>query len=200
MSRKQVQMHLVCGRCQCGFSRAVWNPTQAPKYCSDACRMEAIGRTFNPGSVPEQRERNRRFVAEVNARTVCAHCGAQPIEWHNPEHVELGRQAYRISRLIQSPRSIAVIRSEIARCTPLCRRCHMAEDGRLRAFLKMASAPKPKADPRPCVECGRLAKPLRRGLCNACSSRHRYYRKTETGEHLGAVQRRTYSESRRLAS
>lgn len=85
-------------------------------------------------TVARQRATNRAYIAEVNARTVCAHCGAQPIEWHNPEHVEQNRQDYRISRLVQQPRNLEVIKAELARCTPLCRRCHMAEDGRLRAF------------------------------------------------------------------
>jgi hypothetical protein len=85
-------------------------------------------------TVARQRAANRAFIAEVNARTVCAHCGAQPIEWHNPEHVEQNRQDYRISRLVQQPRSIEAIKAEMERCTPLCRRCHMAEDGRLRSF------------------------------------------------------------------
>lgn len=79
------------------------------------------------------RARNRAFVAEVNARTVCAHCGGQPIEWHNPEHVELNRQHFRIS-VLQHTASIATIQAEMDRCTPLCRRCHMAEDGRLEKF------------------------------------------------------------------
>ncbi len=78
----------------------------------------------------------RAFVKEVNARTVCAHCGAKKIEWHNPEHVELNRQSYRISRLVGTARSIEVIKAEMARCTPLCRRCHMKEDGRLKRFVE----------------------------------------------------------------
>ena len=81
-----------------------------------------------------KRATNRAYVDSVNARTVCAHCGAQPIEWHNPEHVELNRQDWRIGRMVNLPRSIAAIQAEMDRCTPLCRRCHMAEDGRLGAF------------------------------------------------------------------
>lgn len=79
--------------------------------------------------------RNRAFVDEINTQTVCAHCGTQPIEWHNPEHVALNRQRFRICRMVRG-RSIAAIQAEMARCTPLCRRCHMAEDGRLEAFAR----------------------------------------------------------------
>jgi hypothetical protein len=78
------------------------------------------------------RERNRAYVAEVNDKTVCAHCGAQPIEWHNPEHVELNREAFRIGNMASTGRPIPSIQAEMGRCTPLCRLCHMIEDGRLR--------------------------------------------------------------------
>jgi len=84
--------------------------------------------------VPAARIANRAFINEVNARTVCAHCGAQPIEWHNPDHVEPGRGTYRIGNMVTQPATIAAIQAEIERCTPLCRRCHMKEDGRLRIF------------------------------------------------------------------
>lgn len=113
------------------------------------------------------RARNRAFITEVNARTFCAHCGAQPVEWHNPEHVELNRQAYRISSLVVNRAAIKTIQTEMARCTPLCRRCHMAEDGRLEALRQ--------ANPliTACVECTREAPPLRKGLCSRCYDRKR---------------------------
>lgn len=61
--------------------------------------------------------------------------------------------------------------NEAANIAFLCRRCHMEIDGRLAAFL---SLPKRQPDPpKPCSECGRLMKPLRRGLCGACNERAR---------------------------
>jgi hypothetical protein len=52
----------------------------------------------------------------------------------------------------------------------LCRKCHMQIDGRLEQFIAAGggrqTAPLP---PKPCVICGRLAKPLRRGRCGACN-------------------------------
>ena len=190
--RTKILVNLVCDFCRVSSQRLVWNPTQLAQFCSTACRLAARGYDPNPGTVREQRIRNRAFIKELNARTFCAHCGAQPVEWHNPEHVQLNRQAYRISALVQAPRSIAVIEAELARCTPLCRKCHMAEDGRLSRFYAMASAPKTylHVGLLPCTSCSKPAKPLRRGLCNACNSRERYYRKTETGENWGAVARR----------
>lgn len=81
-------------------------------------------------------DRSRTFVNQLNARTVCAHCGAQPVEWHNPEHVEKERENFRIGRMANTGASIQKIQAEVERCTPLCRRCHMIEDGRMAKFIE----------------------------------------------------------------
>lgn len=195
--RPRFLIAVICQECGATFEKQTFNRTQPPKFCSARCR----GEQKQPGETPRemvrrQRERNRAFVREVNSRTGCAVCGAQPIEWHNPDHVDLNRQAYRISTLVQAPRSIAVIQAEMDRCTPLCRRCHMVEDGRISHFHTMAREPKPVAPPRPCKGCGKPAKPLRRDLCNACESRRRYYRKMESGENVGAAQRRSWRQTK----
>jgi hypothetical protein len=72
------------------------------------------------------------FMAEVKARTVCAQCGGDRIEWHNPEHVEMNRQNFRIGAMVWRGYTVKDIQAELDRCTPLCRRCHMKEDGRMR--------------------------------------------------------------------
>jgi len=141
------------------------------------------------------RARAQAFVAELNARTHCAHCGAQPIEWHNPEHVELNRKGYRISGMAASGASIHRIERELARCTPLCRRCHMAEDGRLAKLIERVTAPRPPVDPKPCVDCSTPYKPLRRGRCMKCDCRHRYYQMTKSGELRGVVSKRAWRSS-----
>lgn len=51
----------------------------------------------------------------------------------------------------------------------LCRRCHMVVDGRLASLAALASQPKTKSPARPCINCGRMAKPLRKGRCGACN-------------------------------
>jgi hypothetical protein len=140
------------------------------------------------------------FVAELNARTFCAHCGAQPIEWHNPEHVKLNRRHYRISHMASNGRPVNEIQDEMTRCTPLCRRCHMAEDGRLKALIERVTAPRTISQGKPCIECTAIAKPLRRGLCNRCASRCVYYAKTESGENHGAVRRRLWDQKRKRAN
>lgn len=124
-----------CEQCRVAFELYASDAARRPaSFCSEACRR-AFRKAQSPGGagiVRRSRERNRAHVAQVNARTVCAHCGAQPIEWHNSDHVLLNRQDWRIGNLVWQPAAIAKIEEEMARCTPLCRRCHMAEDGRFK--------------------------------------------------------------------
>lgn len=113
---------------------------------------------------------NRERIAEVNARTFCSNCGGQPVEWHNPDHVSLNQRLRRISNMIwRNPWS--EIQVELSRCTPLCRRCHMREDGRMQTFVAHGSTSRTPQSPKPCAECHRLSKPRRRGLCGACYAR-----------------------------
>lgn len=124
--------------------------------------------------------RNRAFITALNSRTICAHCGAQPIEWHNPEHVEMHRERYRIGHLVAQGNAIETIEAELARCTPLCRPCHMQEDGRLNRLRK--PGPPKRVLTRaaePCASCTRPYMPLRRGLCSRCYNRdfRRHWRK-----------------------
>ena len=53
----------------------------------------------------------------------------------------------------------------------LCRRCHMRLDGRLEALPQLLSPRRIKQPPKPCSDCERLWKPLRRGRCPTCYSR-----------------------------
>ena len=50
---------------------------------------------------------------------------------------------------------------------PLCRRCHMALDGRLAAMVGRNKQGR-TVPPKPCAQCARLMKPLRLGLCGRC--------------------------------
>jgi len=58
----------------------------------------------------------------------------------------------------------------------LCRRCHMAEDGRLEAFRKLArsNAEKMRKPPRKCRICPRMTTVIRKGRCHTCAM---YYRR-----------------------
>jgi hypothetical protein len=70
----------------------------------------------------------RGCVAIIRDRTFCARCGKQPIEWHNPEHDK--HPLHRVTELVARGYSLERIQDEIAVSTPLCRACHMKEDGR----------------------------------------------------------------------
>lgn len=169
-----------CARCHTPFKRARLT-AQPPKFCSRLC----ASRSRTPQA--ERVSANRAFVSEVNARTTCAQCGAQPIEWHNPEHVELNRELFRIGSLVYRAKNIGEIQAEMDRCTPLCRRCHMAADGRFDTFMKQAL--RSKVEPaKPCIRCERPSKPLRRGLCSRCYDRQRQPQRTQ------------YQRARRLAA
>lgn len=132
--------------------------------------MATDRKSYTRDCLRASRVRNRAYVAEINARTFCAHCGEQPIEWHNPEHVELSRQRYRISDMVNTARSIAAIVAEMARCTPLCRRCHMAEDGRLSTSIEnlVKARHARRSVPLPCLECKETRMLYARGLCKRC--------------------------------
>lgn len=124
--------------------------------------------------VSPNRVRNREiataFLAELNARTVCQVCGGQPIEWHHEDHP--GQPNARVSSLRTQGLSLERIQREIDRCTPLCRSCHMREDGRLVELLKRAPRQAGMVLPSgTCSDCGREFKPLRRGRCFPCYQR-----------------------------
>ena len=163
--------HKRCPRCEADL------PLDA--FGSDRSRSDdkaAVCRSCIKRQREEARTRGRALIAEINAQTVCAHCGTQPVEWHNPEHVELNRQTFRIGFMVSNGRPIEAITAELARCTPLCRSCHMKEDGRL-ATLKQNRGNRPR-NTNPCSNCQQLYFPLRRGLCHACNERQRRAAKT----------------------
>lgn len=153
---------LTCPVCETVFTFTVLTGAHR-KYCSQQC----TNRSWKVKHLAERIATARAFVAEVNARTFCAHCGVQPVEWHNPDHVRLNRRKFRIGDMAGRGKSIEAIQQEMADCTPLCRRCHMAEDGRMTAF--MVQARRSKTQPaKPCIRCQREYKPLRKGHCARC--------------------------------
>lgn len=127
-------------------------------FCSRQCssRWQAAQLAATAASRPSRADRARTrieaataYVDAINAEAFCTQCGAQPVEWHNPEHVELNRQGYRIGRMRSTGASIQKIEAELARCTPLCRRCHMAEDGRLTRFVAAGGGRHPRREDAP---------------------------------------------------
>lgn len=89
-----------------------------------------------------KRARARRMYAA----TICETCGASPAERH---HID-GNTG----------------NNQVTNIQILCRRCHMEIDGRLAIFV--SHRVDNRAPPKPCTNCRRPSKPLRRGLCKAC--------------------------------
>ena len=118
-------------------------------------------------------------IDELRSQTHCKTCGKQPIEWHGEHHPKEPR--LRISNMVDLGYRLEDVLAEVSRCEPLCRSCHMKEDGRTKALIDAASLAnkgKSKVALRPCSQCGTLSL-LRKGLCKRCYHRDymRAYRK-----------------------
>ena len=92
--------------------------------------MKVVEPGHIPGHVgsPEAKAVARAFMVKVRATTKCQRCGRQPVDFHNPAHE--ARPSRRVARLAAMGYPIARIQAEIDASEPLCRRCHMKEDGR----------------------------------------------------------------------
>lgn len=157
----------------CGRNATVSNPLQS-KYGDAGGEVADL-----PGQhVLDKVETKRRmrqaaslaWFREVRAATPCTRCGARPVEYHRAEHVV--RPQDRVSTMASRGEPVEKIAAEIARCEALCRSCHMRVDGRIETFRTSPEV----QPPRECSECGRLFKPLRRGLCAACDQKRRRQR------------------------
>ena len=91
------------------------------------------------------KERAKQHVQQIRAQTICITCGRQPIDWHRVEHEQ--HPTWRIGHMTARGETIKRIDAEIARCTPLCRRCHMTLDGRIKiAIANVKGSPRPKGE------------------------------------------------------
>ena len=142
-------------------------------------------------TVKARRARNRatatEFVTQVNSVTYCEVCGAQPIEWHHDDHPN--KPNSRVSSLRTQGISIARIKEEMDKCTPLCRLHHMALDGRLQALLEAAPFKQGVvyATPKPCTCCGRVTSTPRNGKCVTCDNHHSGRRRGKTDSCTGCT-------------
>jgi len=110
-------------------------------------------------------------VAELRRTTPCAGCGGGPVEWHSDRHI--ASPGRRVANMVADGYKLDDVLVEIAQCKAVCRLCHMTEDGRIVRLHESSKFQKGVVivPPRPCVACGREAKPLRRGKCNRCRMR-----------------------------
>lgn len=121
----------------------------------------------------ESKRLAKEHVSNLRANTFCCHCGNQPIEYHNEEHEQDSNR--RVAHLVALGFPIARINKEIASCRAVCRSCHMLEDGRIKRLQEVKPRQKGKilVKEKPCIRCGTLYKPLRKGLCNKCNHKRR---------------------------
>lgn len=130
----------------------------------------------------ERRVIATEWLREFEKNIPCSHCGAtdKTIDWHGEHHPQ--KPNFRVSSLRTQGASIDRIKKEIEICIPLCRSCHMKEDGRLKNLF--TTQPRQKGsvitEPSPCSCCGKLTKPMRNRMCVTCDNHHsgRRIRKT----------------------
>lgn len=108
------------------------------------CRYKTC-RTCAKLKLDKRRQMAKAYVQKIRATTVCRKCGRQPIEWHSEKHKN--HQHRRVGAMAMAGLPIATIAAEIKRCVPLCRRCHMVNDGRMEiAITNVRTAPRPRGD------------------------------------------------------
>ena len=87
----------------------------------------------------DRRRAKKAIIDKIREETVCANCGKQPIEWHHEEHTIYPNR--RISRMLSKNKTLESILAEINVCVPLCRKCHIRMDGRLRNLRNFSETP-----------------------------------------------------------
>jgi hypothetical protein len=144
----------------------------------------------------ERRARNRAYVAEIRAHTFCARCGAQPVDFHCAEHDE--HPDHRVTRLVGNGSAIERIAREIALCEPLCRRCHMHQDGRIVSFLNSRKEGRQRGEGNPAAvltwEQVREIRRLHAETGESASSLGRRYGMTSTAIRF-VIQGKTWKET-----
>lgn len=151
--------------------------------------------------IPSKQERvaaARNYLLEL--ALVCDKCQKVPVQFH---HVEPRRKGIdlKVSTLVERGASLTRIEEELAKCRPLCNRCHASlhakqkhADGVLRgAFVKgtfyASSSNTQRTDrDRPCSDCGIITDRLRKGLCGRCyQSARREEKRLCSPKHLAKV-------------
>ena len=117
----------------------------------------------------------RAYLKKVRSKTRCRWCKRKPVDFHDLKNKKTPQ---RVGSLAACGYPITKIQEVIARCEPLCRRCHMKADGRHRSWLKANVGRKgQQLKPlRPCKneKCGVLVKHMRKGFCNYCYKKWKY--------------------------
>lgn len=145
---------------QCGLQKA-----RTPKALCSSCReykrrtgtSRPFGASDGRAVMARQAEENHGWKGDAAGADTkrnrarrryalgpCVLCGAPGCDRHHKD----GNTGNNV------PENIAV----------LCRKCHMLIDGRMDAIHRIDR----KRPAKPCLNCQRLSKPLRKGRCHAC--------------------------------
>ena len=88
-------------------------------------------RSYDPEKVKRRRDQIREYIAQKKVGICCIHCGgSNQVQFHHPD--EDGHRLKWLSKAAMGFWSRARIDAEIARCRPLCTRCHNHEHAILR--------------------------------------------------------------------
>lgn len=159
--KKKIQKPCInCGRLYYPLSNGLCKPCYVYQRRTGQSRPPTPNRIINvargsaspawKGDVARA-ETKRARAQRIYPLGICQNCGKPATERHHIDRDTGNNQSSNI--LI------------------LCRRCHMQMDGRLTEFLShRIDNSKP---PEPCKNCGRLSKPLRKGLCHSCNEYQR---------------------------
>lgn len=96
----------------------------------------------------------RRRARKIYPLGDCERCGKPATERHHKDD----------NTFNNDPDNIMIV----------CRSCHMAVDGRTAKLAEYSRQNNHPLPPKPCEQCNREYKPLRRGLCSKCYDRKRY--------------------------
>jgi hypothetical protein len=160
-------MKLVCMECAAQFERILYpsdvaRRKRAGRFCSNLCAIKWVQRTYTSRGYCGPLHplwkgddvtafTKRRRARNAHKATTCEGCGARRSGKLQLDHHHINGDLDDFSKA-----NIAI----------LCRRCHMAADGRL-ARMGFVIRP-PLKRPVPCDACDTLSKPTRHGLCSSC--------------------------------
>jgi len=144
-----------CACCVRTFVTSIGEHNNGRKFCSIECRGKAQkGRFLQGDGSPAVGRQRARILYSLGP---CERCGRKAIDRHHKDG---------------NPNN-----NEKANIMFLCRACHTDIDGRARTFHKFRILKQPSKIP--CIDCGRLYSPMRKGRCKRCAAKFYYHRQGE---------------------
>jgi hypothetical protein len=132
------------GRSSSGIPVAEWRRQEAGRLRSEGLGFREIARRLGVSVHVARRcwfQGEARLLIDGGKRGGCASCGVRPddlrkLHWH---HIDPSTRSFMISQWRRSvrcsPAGLLVLKAELAKCEPLCPKCHVAAHRRLRALV-----------------------------------------------------------------